>query len=92
MRTFRIQRRQCSTCIYRPDSNLSLEKLEGEIADPHMPGHFRGYRVCHHAPDHSGICCRGFWERHKDHFDTGQIAQQLGLVEFVDVDVWGERG
>lgn len=32
------------------------------------------------------MCCRGFWEAHKDAFPAGQIAQRLGLVEFVDVD------
>ena len=25
-------------------------------------------------------CCRGFWNRHKDEFAVGQVAQRLGLV------------
>ena len=85
--TFQVQQRMCSTCIYRPDSPLNLAHLEAQIADPRMAGHFRGYRECHHATNGSGVCCRGFWERHKDHFDVGQLAQRLGWVEFVDVDV-----
>lgn len=76
----------CATCIYRPDSSLDLAELERQIADPKMPGYFLGHRVCHHAPNRSGICCRGFWEKHRDNFTAGQLAQRLDAVEFVDVD------
>jgi uncharacterized protein (DUF3820 family) len=78
---FKVQKRMCSTCIYRPDSPLDLGKLERDVADPY--GGFRGHRVCHHSND---VCCRGFWEAHKDEFPMGQIAQRLDMVEFVDVD------
>lgn len=81
--TFKVQRRMCATCIYRPDSTLDIVKLENDVRDPRMRGHFRGHRVCHHSDD---VCCRGFWEKHKDNFDAGQLAQRLGVVEFVDVD------
>lgn len=84
-----VQRRACSTCIYRKDSTLDLKKLEADVADGY--GGFRGHRVCHHATNRSKVCCRGFWNRHKDKFPLGQIAQRLGLVKFVDVDVWGEK-
>lgn len=53
----------------------------GERADPH--GGFKNYRICHHSND---VCCRGFWDRHKNEFQLGQIAQRLGMVEFVNVD------
>jgi hypothetical protein len=84
--TFRVQRKMCDTCIYRPDSALDLRVLEDEVRDPHMG--FRGHRICHHSDD---VCCRGFWERHKDEFPLGQIAQRLNRVEFVDVDVLAEE-
>jgi hypothetical protein len=76
--TLRVQARQCRTCIYRPDSRLDLAKLENDVR-----GFFKGFRICHHSHD---VCCRGFWERHRDSFTAGQIAQRLGIVEFVDVD------
>lgn len=81
---FKVQSKQCSTCIYRKDSPLDLEKLEGDIADGY--GGFRGHRICHHSDD---VCCRGFWDRHKNKFNLGRIAQRLGMVEFVSVDVLG---
>jgi hypothetical protein len=81
--TFRVQARLCPTCIYRPDSRLSLAKLEADVADPRQPGFFVGARICHHSDD---VCCRGFWNAHKDHFAAGQIAQRLRIVEFVNVD------
>lgn len=78
---FKVQKTQCETCIYRPDSPLDLKKLESEIADRH--GGFNGHQICHHSED---VCCAGFWARHKDKFAVGQVAQRLKLVEFVKCD------
>lgn len=79
---FKVQLRMCSACIYRPDwQGTPLAELENQVRDPHMG--FKGHRVCHHSKD---VCCRGFWEVHRDEFPAGQIAQRLGVVEFVDVD------
>lgn len=80
---FKVQTKQCATCIYRPDSPLDLKALEAAIADPSMPGFFCGYRVCHHSED---ACCAGFWARYKDHFTLGQVAQRLNMVAYVQED------
>ena len=77
-----VMDRQCATCIYRPGSPLNLRKLEAEIAYPKMRGFFTSHRICHHAVG-DDTCCRGFWNRHKDHFTLGQLAQRLGFVRFV---------
>lgn len=74
---FKVKTEPCATCIYRPGAPLDLKKLEGEIADGH--GGFTSYRICHH---HEDVCCRGFWNRHKDKFQLGQVAQRLNVVEF----------
>lgn len=87
---FKVQARMCATCIYRPDSTLNLKKLEADVADPNMEGFFVAYRECHHAKRNSKVCCRGFWNAHKDHFTAGQLAQRLDIVRFVDVDVMPE--
>jgi hypothetical protein len=79
---FKVQRKMCATCIYRSDSPLNLAKLEDDVRDPYVG--FKGHRICHHSKD---VCCRGFWEAHKDEFAAGQIAQRLGVVRFVDVDI-----
>lgn len=88
---FKVQRKMCKTCIFRPHCAEMLPGLLKQIADPRMPGYFKGHRTCHHAPNRSGICCRGFWEAHKDHFTAGQLAQRLDCVIFVDVDNRGRR-
>lgn len=90
----KVQRRQCDTCIYRRDSALDIRELERQIADPRMAGHFKGSRLCHHGPStrRAAVVCAGFWARHKDHYDAGQIAQRLHLVEFVDVDTLAPKG
>ena len=84
---FQVQRRLCATCIYRPDSSLDLKELERQVADRH--GGFKAFRACHHATRR--VCCRGFWNAHKDQFQLGQIAQRLNMVEFVNVDKLGKK-
>ncbi len=81
---FKVQQHRCSTCIYRKDMFWNLKRLEDEVRDPHVG--FSGFRECHHAPSGSDVCCRGFWDNHKDEFALGQIAQRLGLVIFVNAD------
>jgi len=81
MTGFRVQSKQCSTCIYRPDSPLDLENLESQIADPY--GGFTGHRICHNSDD---ACCAGFWAKHKDEFPMGQVSQRLNLVDLVEDD------
>jgi hypothetical protein len=81
--TLRVQKRPCRTCIYREVSPLDLAKLEAAARDQY-PG-FKGHRIFHHSDD---ACCRGFWNRHKDDFAAGQIAQRLSLVEYVTDDNW----
>lgn len=82
--TFDVQSKMCETCIYRKDTPLDLEKLEEEIRDPRMENFFEGYRICHHS---KSACCRGFWNKHKDQFPLGQVAQRLNVVRYVDEDI-----
>ena len=77
MTGFRVQAKQCSTCIYRKDSPLDLARLEEEARRKDT------YRICHHSKD---VCCWGFWQKHKNDFNLGRIAQRLGAVMFVTVD------
>lgn len=81
---FKVQKRMCATCIYKPNSGFDIKHLEDQVRDPNMAGFFKGYRVCHHSHD---ACCRGFWEAHKDNFTAGQLAQRLGCTTYVDDDV-----
>lgn len=83
---FKVQRKFCATCIYRPDSTLDLAKLEEQVKDSFIG--YKGFRICHHS---RSACCRGFWNAHKDEFASGQIAQRLNLVVWVDEDVLNER-
>ena len=78
--SFLVRKTACTTCIYRKDSNLDLADLEDQVRDPHMG--FAGYRVCHYHTKQ--VCCRGFWNAHKDEFQAGQLAQRLNLIEFTD--------
>lgn len=89
--TFAVRETMCESCIYRPDSSLDIVSLEDQVRDPKMAGHFKGFRMCHTPKRMSGLVCRGFWDRHRDHFDGGQLAQRLGIVEFTNVPRKRER-
>lgn len=73
-----VQSRACSTCVYRRALPINARLLEAAVADGY--GGMNGYRVCHQS---SVACCRGFWNRWKNKFALGQIAQRLGLVVMV---------
>ena len=75
-----VMRRSCDSCIFRKDSPLDLEQLLDDARDPHMDGFFAGPRICHHSDPKNGAVCRGFWNRYKDCFTAGQVAQRLGAV------------
>lgn len=78
MNGFKVMASQCETCIYRKGFGWNVTALEAPIADKY--GGFKGHRICHYSKD---VCCRGFWDRHKNKFPLGQIAQRLKLVRFV---------
>lgn len=82
MPKFKVQKKLCTTCIYKSSSPLDIKVLEDAVRDEYIG--FKGHRICHHSKD---VCCRGFWEAHKDEFPMGQIAQRLDMVEFVHVDL-----
>ena len=84
---FNVQKKMCSSCIYRPESGFDLPALEAQVRDQY--GGFHGHRICHHSND---ACCRGFWNAHKDQFPAGQIAQRLNAVQFVEVDTLKQEG
>lgn len=81
----KVRDKQCETCIYTPRTPVraTVEELEAEVADERCPGFFKGSRLCHY---HEHITCRGFWNRHKDKFTAGQVAQRLNMVEFTTED------
>ena len=81
MTELEVIKNACKTCIYRKDSPLDLDKLEAQIRDVKMDGFFAGHRVCH---NHDRAVCRGFWNRHKNAFTLGQMAQRLGLVKEIE--------
>lgn len=80
----RVQDQPCATCIYGPASGADLARLDAAIADPDRTGRYTRYQPCVLAPRREPVCCRGFWDRHKDDFDGGELAQHLGIVRFVE--------
>ena len=83
-----VQKKMCETCIYRPDSPLDLKMLEDAVRDKNFPQIFEGHRVCHHS---AKAICRGFWHKNLDHYPLGQIAERMGMIEFVQDDTLADH-
>ncbi len=77
-----VQQKACNSCIYGKNSAscATPKQLEDKVRDKRDPEFFSKFRLCHNS---STACCRGFWNRHKNHFQLGQVAQRLDCVEFV---------
>ncbi|MGE3624106.1 MAG: hypothetical protein AB7H77_09605 [Bdellovibrionales bacterium] len=95
-----VQQKPCDTCPYRKGSPLDYRPLEAAVADPKMKGFFIGHRICHNSKT---ACCRGFWNRNKNKFTIGQLAQRFRAVMYVQHEhdlpisrdmkkLWAERG
>lgn len=83
----RVQMKCCKTCIFRESSTLDLPKLLDDVREEGRGGemgYFKGHRVCHYSAD---AVCAGFWALFKDKFQLGQLAQRLGLVQYVQDNV-----
>lgn len=80
---FRVQKRMCKTCIYRPDSPLDVEKLEAQVMGE--DGMFKTHRQCHHT-EGTPACCAGFWAKNGDRYPLGVAAEKLIGIEYVDLD------
>jgi hypothetical protein len=83
---FEVMARQCSTCIYRKSwCGTPIATLEDQVRETHRGATgFKGHRICHSQKRSGKACCRGFWNKHRDEFAVGQIAQRLNLVVYVD--------
>lgn len=79
-----VCKRMCDTCIFRPDSVISRERVDemvtGATAD-------NSTIVCHHTINEDDqMACRGFFEKHPT--PTLKIAQALDMIEYVEPKKW----
>ena len=83
--SFKVRKHRCKTCIFGSRVNWNLEELLDMIRDPENPESFTSYRVCHDDQDNvPERCCRGFWDKHRNDFLLGRVAQIAGVVKEVD--------
>ena len=79
---FLVRKTACATCIYKMPW-WNVKKLEADVTN--ASGFLDGHRICHEGGTvENQLCCRGFWNRHKDYFPMGQLCQRLELVVETD--------
>lgn len=78
--SFKVNRRQCSTCIFGPKSPIPPERLEDYKREWAEKG---ATQECHHATmTHEEVACRGHYEaarRGELPYPIQDIAEGMGL-------------
>lgn len=83
--TFKIQTKQCDQCLFSRRRIVTAARFKNIIRDCTQLGNEKHF-VCHKASlKGDSVCCRGFWDKYKNNFQLGQVAQRLNLVEEVEV-------
>lgn len=76
-----VNKRLCSTCIFRPGNLMHLD--EGRVEDMVAQATAAESCIpCHQTLDGQQAVCRGFYNKHKT--QPLQIAERLGFVLEVD--------
>jgi hypothetical protein len=79
--TFRVAHKRCNECLYTKNKIVGDARKEGLLEGCRTSGK---YFICHKATlQGRGVVCRGFFDEENN--AACQVAQRLGLVEFVDL-------
>lgn len=79
----RVQKTKCNQCLFTKNRVVS-EEVAAKIIKTALKKDT--YFNCHKTQVKglkSNVCCKGFWDAHKNNFNLGRVAQRLGIVEKV---------
>ena len=81
---FRVQEHPCNQCLFSTARIVDQERSDAIVKGCLDTDR---YFICHKDRKHGnhGACCRGFWDRYKNHFLAGRLAQLLEIVKFVRI-------
>ena len=74
---FRVKTQQCNQCLFS-DNKIVNDARKEEVLRTTLKKD--SFFVCHKTDD---VCCKGYWDSHKNDFTVGQIAQRLNLIKEV---------
>lgn len=78
-----VVQERCNQCLFSPDKIVSDERRK-EILDSCMKRGAETFFICHKT---KRACCRGFYDSgYGQRVAVIQVADRLGLVEFVTED------
>ena len=81
--TLQVVSHPCSECLFSPNRIVSQERKEEIVYQTLAKDR---YFTCHKAMLAGvDLCCKGFFDSHKDDSLVTRLAMQLNLVEFVDL-------
>ncbi len=77
----KIQKTKCNQCLFSKNRIVDAKRAAEVIRDALGKD---TYFNCHKAKiKGADVCCRGFWDAHKDNFNLGRIAQRLNVIKEV---------
>ena len=79
----KVQKNQCNQCLFTKNRVVSKERMLDVVEQTLKQN---TYFECHKATiQKQDVCCKGYWDRYKDHFTLGRIIQRLGGPECVEL-------
>lgn len=79
-----VRKTKCDQCLFT-DNRIVSQKRAGDVVKDCLKRDT--YFICHKTQTEDApqdMCCRGFWDQHKNNFNLGRIAQRLQAVRFVE--------
>lgn len=78
----KIQKTKCDQCLFTKNRIVTLERAKEAVKDILDND---SYFCCHKSMDNNDVCCRGFWDAHKNDFSLGRLLQHLHIIIFIDL-------
>lgn len=80
-----IQKAKCDQCLFTKNMVVKNNTRRTEIIKSALNNDT--YFICHKSSiaSNGDVCCRGFWDKFKNDFNLGRIAQRLNFVNEVEV-------
>lgn len=83
----KVQKEKCNQCLFTKNMVVKNNARRTEIIKGALAKDT--FFVCHKSSiakdGHGDVCCRGFWDKFKNDFNLGRIAQRLNFVNEVEV-------
>lgn len=82
----KVQKTKCNQCLFTKNKIVSGDRARSIVKEALQNDTFFGCHKTQLKGLKSDVCCKGFWDSHKNNFKLGRLAQWAGAVQEVVID------